>query len=274
LVTYKILWQKRGDPEMKIAVAGKGGVGKSTISGMLARQFAMDGYQVMAVDVDPNASLARCIGLPEEQIQNIVPLSEMKDLIKERTGFKDFGVFGSYFKSDPKVSDLPEKLGIIHEGVRFLQVGAVKEGGSGCYCAENALIRELMKHLLVEMDDVVIMDMEAGIEHLSRGTGEAVDLLIVVVEPGQLSIETARRIRSLAEDIGIPKLAVIGNKIRSDKAKEIIKNNLSDFDILGFLPYDEALLNADMEGIPPFDVDSQFKRELEVISTRIEGSQG
>jgi len=250
---------------MKIAVAGKGGVGKSTIAGMLARQFAADGYRTVAVDVDPDASLARCIGLSEEQIQSIVPLSEMKELVKKRTGFKDFGVFGSFFKSNPKVDDIPEKFSILYEGVRFLQVGSPKEGGSGCYCPENLLIRELMRHLLVETDDVIIMDMEAGIEHLSRGTGDAVDLLMVVVEPGQLSMETARRIRALAEDIGIPNLAVVGNKVRSQRAKEAIRAGLPDFNILGFLLYDESLLDADLNGISPFDLDSQFKRELETI---------
>ena len=256
---------------MKIAVAGKGGVGKSTIAGMLARQFASDGYKTVAVDVDPDASLARCIGLSEEQINSIVPLSEMKDLIRERTGFKDFGVFGSFFKSNPKVDDIPERFNLLHEGVRFLQVGSVKEGGSGCYCPENVLIRELMRHLLVETDDVIIMDMEAGIEHLSRGTGDAVDLLIVVVEPGQLSMETARRIRALAEDIGIPNLAVIGNKVRSEKAKEVIRAGLPDSKILGFLPYDESLMDADLNGISPFDLDSQFKRELEDTRKRMMG---
>ena len=257
---------------MKIAVAGKGGVGKSTIAGMLARQFAAEGYKTVAVDVDPDASLARCIGLSEEQIQKIVPLSEMQDFVNKRTGFKDFGVFGSFFKSNPKVDDIPERFSVLHEGVRFLQVGTVKEGGSGCYCAENVLIRELMRHLLVEMDDVIIMDMEAGIEHLSRGTGDAVDLMIVVVEPGQLSMETARRIRDLAKDVGIPNLVVIGNKVRSEKAKEAIRAGLPDFNILGFLPYDETLLDADLNGISAFDLDSEFKRELEVIRGKmIEG---
>ena len=254
---------------MKIAVAGKGGVGKSTIAGMLARQFAADGYKTIAIDVDPDASLARCIGLSEEQIQNIVPLSEMKELIKERTGLKDFGVFGSFFKSNPKVDDIPEKFSILHQGVRLLQFGAPKKGGSGCYCAENALLRELMRHLLVETDDVIIMDMEAGIEHLSRGTGDAVDLLIVVVEPGKLSMKTAYRIRSLAADVGIPNLAVIGNKVRSEKAKEAIRAGLTDFDILGFLPHDESLLEADLNGLSPFDLDSQFKCQLEVIRGRM-----
>ena len=254
---------------MKIAVAGKGGVGKSKIAGMLARLFAADGYKTVAVDVDPDASLARCIGLSEEQIRSIVPLSEMKDLIKERTGLKDFGVFGTFFKSNPKVDDIPDRYSVLHEGVRFLQVGALKEGGSGCYCAENVLIRELMKHLLVETDDVIIMDMEAGIEHLSRGTGDAVDLLLVVVEPGQLSMETAKRIRSLAADVGIPNLAVVGNKVRSEKSEQAIRSGLADFDVLGFLPYDEVLLEADLNGISPFDLDSEFERELEAIRGKI-----
>ena len=233
---------------MKIAIAGKGGVGKSTIAGMLARQFAADGFKTIAVDADPDASLARCIGLSEEQILNITPLSKMRDMAKKRTGFKDFGVFGSFFKTDPKVSDIPDIFSVLHEGVRFLQVGAIKEGGTGCYCPENALIRELMHHLLVEIDDVVIMDMEAGIEHLGRGTADAVDLLIAVVEPGQLSMETARRIRSLAEDIGLANVAVIGNKIRNERTREAVCSGLPDFRILGLLPYDDALLDADLDG--------------------------
>ncbi|MBD3183234.1 AAA family ATPase [Candidatus Poribacteria bacterium] len=250
---------------MKIAVAGKGGVGKSTIAGMLARMYAENDYNILAVDVDPDSSLARCIGLSDKQIENIKPLSEMKDMIKDRTGAKDFGVFGTFFKSRPKVDDIPEKFSILHKGVRFLQVGSVKEGGSGCYCAENAFIRELMKHLLLKTDDIIIMDMEAGIEHLSRGTGEAVDLLIIVVEPGKLSFETAERIRDLAHGIGIPQIAVIGNKIRNDKTKEIIRSNLADFKIMGFLPYDEKLVEADLEGISPYDIKSDFKGKFREI---------
>ena len=198
---------------MKIAIAGKGGVGKSTISGMLARQFAADGYKTIAVDVDPDASLARCIGLSEEQIQKITPLSEMRDLIKNRTGFKDFGVFGNFFKSKPKVEDIPEKFSVLHEGVRFLQFGSPKKGGSGCYCPENALLKTLLAHLLIARNEVVILDMEAGIEHLGRGTAGMVDKLIVVVEPGRRSIETALNIEKLAKEIGLKNLAVVGNKL-------------------------------------------------------------
>ena len=253
---------------MKIAVAGKGGVGKSTIAGILARQFAASGRRVIAVDVDPDANLARCIGLSEEQISSIVPLSEMRNLVRERT-VRNYGLLGSILKRNPKVDDIPEKFSILHEGVRFLQFGSTKKGGSGCYCPENSLLRELMKHLLVESEDVIILDMEAGIEHLSRGTAASVDSLIVVVAPGRLSIETATRIRSLAKDVGIPSLAVVGNKVRTDRDREAIQTGLPDFTILGFLPYDESILEADLNGISPFDIDSQFKEVLEKIRQRM-----
>ena len=253
---------------MKIAVSGKGGVGKSTIAGTLARQFADGGYRVIAVDADPDANLAQYIGVSREQAANLTPLTEMKELIEERTGAKK-GQIGGFFKLNPKVDDIPDNYSILHKGVRFLQLGHVKGGGTGCYCPENALLRSLMSHLLVYDKDVVILDMEAGVEHLSRGTSRAVDLMLIVVEPGPASLQTAGSIRDLARDLNIDSIAVVGNKIRSDWDREIIERELPDFKIVGFLPYDSDTVEAEFRGIAPADTDSHLKRQIEELYNTI-----
>jgi len=246
---------------VKIAVSGKGGVGKSTIAGTLARQFAAGGYRVIAVDADPDANLAQYIGIPKEKTEGLTPLVEMDELIEDRTGAKK-GQIGGFFKLNPKVDDIPDTYSIVHKGVRFLQLDRVKGGGTGCYCPENALLRSLMSHLLVYDKDVVILDMEAGVEHLSRGTARSVDLMLIVVEPAPASLQTARSIRKLAGDLDIKNIAVVGNRIRSDQDKEIIKRELSDFKIIGFLLYDPDTVEAEFRGLAPADTNSHLKQQI------------
>src|SRR5512136_87772 len=211
---------------MKIAISGKGGVGKTLLSALLTREFANNGYSILAIDADPDTNLASALGFPHPD--EITPISEMKDLIEERTGNKP-GQPGSWFKLNPKVDDIPEKYAQRLDGIRLMVMGKVKRGGSGCYCAENTLLQSLMAHLLVARNEVVILDMAAGIEHLGRATARAVDKLIIVVEPGRKSIETALRIKNLARDIGITAIAAVGNKIRNTADREFIINNLADF---------------------------------------------
>lgn len=234
---------------MKIAISGKGGVGKTLLASMLARTFADNGYSVIAIDADPDANLAGALGFPDAD--KVVPVSEMKDLIAERTETK-YGKSGLYFKINPKVDDIPDKYSLKKDSIRLLVMGPVKKGGTGCYCPENAFLAALLSHLLIASDEVVILDMAAGIEHLGRGTAKAVDKLIIVVEPGRVSIETAYRIKKLAGDIGVENLAVVGNKIHDQSEKEIdfIKSGLKDFDILGFLPYDPAITQAEIDNLP------------------------
>lgn len=235
---------------MKIAISGKGGVGKTLLASLLARAFARSGYSVIAIDADPDANLAATLGFchPEK----IVPISEMKELIGERT---DTGPTsrGAYFKMNPRVDDIPEKYSLEKDGIRLLVMGQLKRGGSGCYCPENALLAALMAHLLIARDEVVILDMAAGIEHLGRGTARAVDRLIIVVEPGRASIETADRIKNLAGDIGLKEISIVGNKIHSQEEKEFIRGKLVDYDILGFIPYDQALVDAEMKSTSILD---------------------
>ena len=244
---------------MKLAVSGKGGVGKTTFSSLLIRNFNEMGKRVLAIDADPDANLAAGIGI--ENAAEIVPISEMKELVFERTGAQP-GTIGGFFKLNPKVDDLPEALSVNFENIKLMRLGGVQKGGSGCICPESTLLRALVMHIVLARDEVVVMDMEAGIEHLGRATAKAVDKLIVVVEPGRRSIDTAGHIRKLAAEIGLNAIAVVGNKIRGPKDREFLENHLPDFEFLGFLPYDDTLIEADLNGVSPFDVDSPSKEQV------------
>lgn len=228
---------------MKIAISGKGGVGKTLLSSLLAKTFAESGYSVLAIDADPDSNLAATLGFPNPE--EITPISEMSELVEERTGAKP-GEIAPFYKLNPKVDDIPEKYSVKHNGIRLMVMGRIKRGGTGCYCAEGSLLQALLAHLLIARNEVVILDMEAGIEHLGRATAQAVDKLIVVVEPGRRSLETAHRIRQLAQDIGLPNIAVVGNKIRSQSDRDFLIANLPGFEFLGFIPYDHALVDADL----------------------------
>jgi len=247
---------------MKIGISGKGGVGKTLLAALLSKTFAEHGYSVIAIDADPDANLAATLGFsnPEE----IVPISEMSDLIEERTGVRP-GQAAPYFKLNPKVDDIPEKYALKHDGIRLMIMGRVKKGGAGCYCPENTFLRALLVHLLVARDEVVILDMEAGIEHLGRGTAMAVDELIVVVEPGRRSIETAYQIDKLAREIGLQHIAVVGNKVRSESDREFLLSSLPEFKFLGFIPYDQAIVDADLAKLPILDSSPQITTEVRNI---------
>ena len=233
---------------MKVAVTGKGGVGKTTVCSLLALALAQSGHRVLAIDADPNATLAPCLGFPSPD--KITPLSEMTDLIEERTGAKP-GAPGSFFKLNPFVGDVPERFAVQHDGISLLRMGAAKKGGAGCYCAENIFLKNLVSHLFLSEQDVLIVDMEAGLEHLSRGTATGVDWLLIVAEPTRQSIDTIKRIHSLAGDIGVTKVGIIGNKSHSSSEDEFLSSSVAPISLLGVLPYDEALRLAEFEGRPP-----------------------
>lgn len=247
---------------MKLAVSGKGGVGKTTVSALIIRSLDRQGMKVLAIDADPDANLAAAVGIPDAD--RITPISEMKELIFERTEAKT-GTVGGFFKLNPKVDDLPETLSARLGDIKLMRLGGVKKGGAGCICPESTLLRALVTHVVLARNEVVIMDMEAGIEHLGRGTARAVDRLIVVVEPGRRSIDTAEHIRSLANEIGLTRISIVGNKTRGPEDREFLKTHLSDFEFLGFLPYDNALIEADLKGASPFDVETDAAHEVNKI---------
>jgi len=247
---------------MKIAITGKGGVGKTTLAAGMVKYFVLRGRSVFAIDADPDTNLALTLSFPDPS--KIIPLIQMKELIEERTGAKP-GNISSYFKLNPKVDDIPDKYFIEYEGIRLAVMGTVRGGGKGCTCPENAFLKALLSHLLVERDEVVILDMEAGIEHLGRGTARAVDELIVVVEPGKKSIETAFRIRELASQIRISNISLVGNKIRGKEDRDYLLSNMADFNFLGFISFNVAIMEAEIKGFSLWEKGKQFKEEIEAI---------
>jgi CO dehydrogenase maturation factor len=236
---------------IKLAITGKGGVGKTTLAALLAYVYAEAGQNVLAIDADPATGLAAACGVPSEQLAAITPVAEMEDLIYERTGARK-GEIGGFFKLNPRVDDIPDRFSIVQDGVRILTMGMVKTGGTGCLCPENALLRSLVTHLLLRRDEVLILDMEAGVEHLGRGTAGAVDAFIVVAEPGRRSIQTALAIRRLAGDLGLERVYAVGNKVASPSDEDFIAEQLPGFEVLGFLPRDSQAIEADREGLAVF----------------------
>ena len=239
---------------MKIAISGKGGVGKTTFAAFLIKSLQMKGKTVLAIDADPDANLAQALGV--KNYKKITPISEMRSLIEERTETK-IGTMGSIFKMNPKVSDLPEKLSIPVDGVKLMVLGGIKTAEGGCICPQSVLLKVLVTHLILTRNEVVVLDMEAGLEHLGRGTARAVDKMIVIVEPGRRSVETAHEIKRLSEEMRIKNLCIVGNKIRSEKDKNFLLDNMTNFTFLGFLPFNENIIEADLDGRPPFEKDPE-----------------
>ena len=254
---------------MKIAITGKGGVGKTTLASLLSALFSEEGKRVIAVDADPDANLASALGIPKEDAEKIKPIAEMGELIEERTGAK-VGSIGGMFKLNPKVDDLPESIGYHKNSITLLIMGKSKAAASGCYCPENVLLRRLLRHLVVERSEVVIVDMEAGIEHLTRGTAESVDAFIVVVEPGQRSIQTATTVKEMAKGLGVSKVYVVANKVRGPEDMSFIRENIRDMEIVGSITFNQAIVEADIKGFSPYNYSPQSVREAKEIKERIE----
>jgi CO dehydrogenase maturation factor len=258
---------------MKIAVTGKGGVGKTTVAAGLARLFAREGRHVIAIDADPDANLASALGIDPAVAARIVPISHMKELIAERTGSKP-GTIGGIFKLNPRVDDLPDELSVTKEGVKLLVLGTIEKGGSGCICPESTMLKALMKHVIVRRDEVVILDMEAGIEHLGRGTSEAVDAMLVVIEPGLRSVQTARQIQQLATDLKVPRIYLVLNKVRDLKEEAVLRTHLPDLPVIGTVLERASIRGADLDGASPFDRDPDFVDELAAIKARLQQEIG
>ncbi len=259
---------------VKIAVTGKGGVGKTTITAGLARAFSRRGYKVVALDVDPSPNLLSSLGCEENiNMENIEPLMEKSDLIRERTGAPPQG-YGLVFKLNPKVDDILDRFGIrCKDDVKLLVLGTIKQGGGGCFCPANAFARRLVDYLSGGVD-VLLMDMEAGVEHLGRGTTRTVEILLTVVEPSLKSVETTKHIKKLASDLGIKKVLAVINKVKSAEEEKLISDSLQKVGVplIYKIPYDEAMMKADLEGVSIFDLkegNQMFKR-MEELSKILE----
>jgi CO dehydrogenase maturation factor len=253
---------------MKLAITGKGGVGKTTLTALLAQSYADAGRQVLAVDADPSPCLAGALGFPEEVRAKLHPIAEMDVLIEERTGAKP-GTVGGFFTLNPRVDDIPERFSVTHRNVKLLEMGSVELGGSGCICPEAAMLKTLFTHLLFRKDDVLLLDMYAGVEHLGRATVDFVDAMLVVVEPTRRSLGTAAQIKKLANDINLNRLYLVGNKVRNEDEAKFLEMETPNMPVLGFLPADLKVQEADRLGIPVYDYVPALKEAAGRIVERL-----
>jgi CO dehydrogenase maturation factor len=233
---------------LKIAISGKGGTGKTTLTALLAQTYADRGREVLAVDSDPSPCLANALAFPDELLAELQPIAKMEVLIEERTGAKP-GAAAGFFTLNPRVDDLPDRFSAMHDGVRLLEMGSVESGGGGCICPESAMLKTLFTHLLFRKDEVLLMDMYAGVEHLGRATVGFVDTMLVVVEPTRRSLTTAKQIKKLAEDIGLTRLWLVGNRIRNQEDASFLEKEAGDLPVLGYLPDDPGVIEADHGGV-------------------------
>lgn len=236
---------------MKIAISGKGGVGKTTVSAGLVKYFSNQGHRVYAVDADPDVSLGVTLGLPMDEVEKLTPLVDMKGIIEEKSQGG-----GAFFALNPRVDDVIEDYSLKLGNIRFLRMGGIKQGGSACYCKENSFLNSVLNTLLFDQEDVVILDMSAGIEHLTRGTSQGVDLVLVVTEPTRVSTQTAKVVQKLAHELGVARVKVLGNKIRSQKEEDFFRSRFNPRDIIGVIPFDERVLEMAMDGSGVLQEDS------------------
>jgi len=251
----------------KVAVSGKGGVGKTMFSSLLAYLLAERGQAVYAIDADPNPTLAQALGFPPDLAAQLVPIVEMADLIEERTGARP-GEYGAYFTLNPRVDDIPARFSVTHRGIHLMQMGSIRGAGMGCACPENTVLKALSTHLLLRERETVVMDMVAGLEHLGRGTASAVDVMFIVTEPGRRSLDVARDIARLAGDLRIPNIWIVGNKVRSEADERFITEQLAGLPFAGSLPYDERAIQADQDGQALYDVAPEFVQLARAIAIR------
>lgn len=237
----------------KVAVSGKGGVGKTLFASVLAYILVEAGQVVYAIDADPNPTLAQALGFPADVAAKVVPIVAMADLIEERTGARP-GEYGAYFKLNPRVDDIPARFSVEHRGIHLMQMGTIRGAGMGCACPENTMLKALITHLLLREKETVIMDMVAGLEHLGRGTASAVDAMYIIVEPGKRSLDVAQDIARLAKGLGIPNLWIVANKVRTEHDLQYLQGQLGNLSLAGWLPYDERAVEADIRGQAVYDL--------------------
>ena len=249
---------------MKIAVSGKGGVGKTTVAANLIYLFAKNGFNVFAVDADPDASLGLTLGMDPQKLASLTPLVDMKEVIEQKSGGK-----GAFYNLDPDVEDVVDNYSLQQDRVKFLIMGGIKQGGSACYCRENSFLNAVLNSLLLDKEEVVVLDMSAGIEHLTRGTARGVDFMLVVTEPTRTSIKTAGLVKQLSSELGIKNVKILGNKVRKDEEKKYLTENFSPDEIIGILPFEEKVWEKSMVDLPNHFEEESMPKGIEEVYLQI-----
>jgi CO dehydrogenase maturation factor len=255
---------------VKIAVTGKGGVGKTTLVALLAYAFRDRGSRVLAIDADPSPCLGEALGFPADARRGLVPIAGLEALIAERTGAQP-GSIGGYFRLNPRVEDLPDRFSVVHNGIRLLELGAVQAGGAGCICPESAVLRALVTHILLRRDEVVLLDMYAGVEHLGRATADSVDVMLIVAEPTARSLGTAAQIARLAADLRLPRIYLVGSKVGSEADRAFVAAGSPGLCVLGFVAEDPAVLAADRAGESAYALSQSLARAAQEVAERLAG---
>lgn len=254
---------------MKIAVSGKGGVGKTTVAANLIYLFAKNGFDVFAVDADPDVSLGLALGVDPQKLAALTPLVEMEDVIAEKSGGR-----GAFYNLAPDVEDVVDDYSIKQGRIKFLIMGGIKQGGSACYCRENSFLNAVLNSLLLDKKEVVVLDMSAGIEHLTRGTARGVDMILVVTEPTRTSLKTAGVVKQLAADLGIKDVKILGNKIRRPEEENFLKENFSPGEIIGILPFEEKVWEGSMADFPAGFAEENLLSGIENVFQKIMEKRG
>ncbi|MBC7131272.1 P-loop NTPase [Candidatus Bathyarchaeota archaeon] len=254
---------------MKVAVSGKGGVGKTLIAAGLAYNFARKGLKTIAIDADPSPNLGLTLGLSPEEAGKIIPISENKELVESKTSTGVPGVYRLTFTVDDIIQEYSVNTPL---GVNLIVMGTVRSMGSGCTCPANAVVRSLLRHLVVKRSEAVIIDLEAGVEHMGRGTAQHVDHMLVIVNANIKSFETAKRIYELGVQSGMKQISLVGNKVENVAQREAIEKFAEGLglEVLEFIPYDPKVLDAEMRGETPLKQDnSEALKAIERLSNRL-----